>query len=1217
MSTYGSSAFYALTLIPSSAPICSPRVGKFSGAKGQEIIIASANALTIYKLDASQTKLVKVVRHEIFGVIRSLGTSSFLGSKKDYVLLGTESGKISVLEYKPDQKTFVKVHQETFGKSGVRRVVPGEFMAVDPTGRAVMIAAVEKNKLVYVLNRAGADLTISSPIEASSPSSLLFHLVALDVGWDSPIFASLEVNYSDVDQDPSPRAFQDVQKTLTYYKLDLGLNHVVREWVEPVDRAANYLIAVPGPDRKQGRERQEDGPGGVLVCSPDSITYKHKKSKKTDDRRSHRVPIPRRRGAGEDPNRKRTVISNVTQRIPGGLFILVQTNDGDLFKLIVESRDQEVVSMTIRYFDTVPPATGLAILKPRHFFVASEFGDQNLYEIEKLGDDDDEIEYHSTDYDMSDEAGKIQPAYFHPRPLVNLRLVDQLSTMNPLTDAKVLNPTQEDAPQIYATCGRGPRSCIKTIRHGLEVTEHVSSDLPTKPTAVWTTKLRPEDKFDSYIVLSFSDVTLVLSIGESIEEVTDTGFLASVPTLAVQQLGDDAIIQVHPKGIRHIRADKHINEWQVPQHRTIVQAAANSRQAVVALSSAELVYFELDSDGQLNEYEDKKQMEGNVTALSLGKVPEGRQRNSYLAVACDEDSNDYIVRILSLDPDNILENLSAQALSNSASAMAMMSMDDGTSSTLYLHIGMINGIYIRTVVEPTTGNLVDSRTRFLGPSAIKLSEISVREQTAVLALCTRPWLGYVYNSSMQLTPLLGYAALDFAHNFSSDACPEGVVAIKGASLVIFSIDNLEDNLRADTSPLDYTVRKFTTHPQASWIYMLESEHHTISQNQRSRDLEGKQNGDTIQLDPKEFGRPRAPAGSWASCIRIFDPIGQGTVLKIELEDNEAAFSLATVEFTSREGELYLAVGTARGARLLPKSCQQAYILLYKIIDEGKQLEFVHRTETSEIPLSLLAFQGRLLVALAGTVRLYDIGKKRCLRKSETQITENAIINMHTQEDRVILADNVDSVHYAVFKESENRLICFANDIIPRATTASAMVDYETIAGGDRYGNLWIVRCPADVSALADNDATGNALLHEKGYLQGAAHRLDTIAHYFLGDIPTSISKTTLVTGGRPILLITGLMGSVSLLIPFTAKPDVEFFQQLEINMRTEDPPLSGRDHLMYRGYYAPPKAVIDGDLCERFMLLGLDKQRLIANELDREVSEIKAKLENQRISNAL
>lgn len=47
----------------------------------------------------------------------------------------------------------MQVHEETYGKSGVRRIVPGQYLAVDPKGRACMLAAIEKQKFVYVLNR--------------------------------------------------------------------------------------------------------------------------------------------------------------------------------------------------------------------------------------------------------------------------------------------------------------------------------------------------------------------------------------------------------------------------------------------------------------------------------------------------------------------------------------------------------------------------------------------------------------------------------------------------------------------------------------------------------------------------------------------------------------------------------------------------------------------------------------------------------------------------------------------------------------------------------------------------------------------------------------------------------------------------------------------------------------------------------------------------------
>lgn len=67
-------------------------------------------------------------------------------------------------------------------------------------------------------------------------------------------------------QDPSGDAAASAQKHLTYYELDLGLNHVLRKWSEPIDNGANMLVPVPGGG---------DGPGGVLVCCENFVLYRH------------------------------------------------------------------------------------------------------------------------------------------------------------------------------------------------------------------------------------------------------------------------------------------------------------------------------------------------------------------------------------------------------------------------------------------------------------------------------------------------------------------------------------------------------------------------------------------------------------------------------------------------------------------------------------------------------------------------------------------------------------------------------------------------------------------------------------------------------------------------------------------------------------------------------------------------------------------------------
>ncbi|CAM9984947.1 unnamed protein product [Hapterophycus canaliculatus] len=69
---------------------------------------------------------------------------------------------------------------------------------------------------------------------------------------------------------------------------------------------------------------------------------------------------------------------------------------------------------------------------------------------------------------------------------------------------------------------------------------------------------------------------------------------------------------------------------------------------------------------------------------------------------------------------------------------------------------------------------------------------------------------------------------------------------------------------------------------------------------------------------------------------------------------------------------------------------------------------------------------------------------------------------------------------------------------------------------------------------------------------------------------------------------------------------------MEMYMRQEKPTLCGRDHISYRSYYLPAKDVIDGDLCEQFSSLPFEKQKLVANGLDRTVGEVVKKLEDTR-----
>lgn len=805
---------YSLTLQQATGIVCAT-YGNFTGGKTQEIVVARGKVLDLLRPD-DNGKLQTMLSVEIFGAIRSLAQFRLTGSQKDYIVVGSDSGRIVILEYNKEKNIFEKIHQETFGKSGCRRIVPGQYLAVDPKGRAVMIGACEKQKLVYVLNRDNAArLTISSPLEAHKSHTIVYSITGVDCGFDNPIFAAIELDYSEADQDSTGQAANEAQKHLTFYELDLGLNHVVRKWTEPIDNGANMLVTVPGGG---------DGPSGVLVCAENFVIYKNQNQPDV------RAVIPRRQDL--PPNRGVLIVSAATHKQKTMFFFLLQTEYGDIFKVTLDyDKDDQVTELKIKYFDTIPVTSAMCVLKSGFLFAASEFGNHSLYQFQGIGDEP-EVESSSSTLMETDEG--FQPVFFQPRKLKNLVQIDEIESLMPIMDMKVANIFEEETPQIFALCGRGPRSSLRILRPGLAVTEMAVSQLPGVPSAVWTVKKNANDEFDAYIVVSFVNATLVLSIGETVEEVSDSGFLDTTPSLAISLLGDDSLMQVHPSGIRHIRADGRINEWKTPGKKTIVKVGFNRMQVVIALSGGELIYFEMDMSGQLMEIE-KREMSGDVACLDIAPVPEGRQRSRFLAVG----SYDSTIRILSLDPDDCMQILSVQAVSSPPESLLLLEVqassggEDGADhpASVFLNAGLQNGVLLRTEVDMVTGQLSDTRTRFLGLRAPKLFSALVRGRRAMLCLSSRPWLGYIHQGHFLLTPL-SYETLEYAASFSSDQCAEGVVAVAGDALRVFTIERLGETFNQTVMPLRYTPRKFILHPKQKSLIILESDQGTFTTEER-------------------------------------------------------------------------------------------------------------------------------------------------------------------------------------------------------------------------------------------------------------------------------------------------------------------------------------------------------------------------------------------------
>lgn len=171
---------------------------------------------------------------------------------------------------------------------------------------------------------------------------------------------------------------------------------------------------------------------------------------------------------------------------------------------------------------------------------------------------------------------------------------------------------------------------------------------------------------------------------------------------------------------------------------------------------------------------------------------------------------------------------------------------------------------------------------------------------------------------------------------------------------------------------------------------------------------------------------------WASQVRVVDVGAGSTLQKIPMAQNEAVSSLCLVRWAPR-GEspaTHVVVGGHIDMHLSPRTCGQGFLDVYKITGTGN-MELLHRTIVDGPVGALCSFSGRVLAGVGRTLRLYELGRRKLLRKCENRHVPNLIIDIQAMGQRVYVSDIQESVFCVRYKKRENQLIIFADDTHPR------------------------------------------------------------------------------------------------------------------------------------------------------------------------------------------
>ena len=105
-------------------------------------------------------------------------------------------------------------------------------------------------------------------------------------------------------------------------------------------------------------------------------------------------------------------------------------------------------------------------------------------------------------------------------------------------------------------------------------------------------------------------------------------------------------------------------------------------------------------------------------------------------------------------------------------------------------------------------------------------------------------------------------------------------------------------------------------------------------------------------------------------------------------------SIALVKFANRGDDEFVLVGTVQELMLNPRSCSAGFVHVYQLTENGEKLEFVHRTQMDDVPAAIVSFQGRILIGVGRYLRVYDLGKKKLLRKCENKVGGRVVANLN-------------------------------------------------------------------------------------------------------------------------------------------------------------------------------------------------------------------------------
>ena len=1176
--------------IKNSTSVSQSIVGNFISPNRQDLIIIKGSSklelVHIEKLSSNNNYFYNIeISLETFSHIRKITKIKDTYTNKDNIIVLSDSGKLVIFEIDINKKKFISIYKEIYGKSGCRRVTPGEYLAVDNKNRAIMIGAIEKEKFVYIFKDNDTDVIsnnnkkiISSPLEVFNPQYICYDLVNLDEGFSNPVFASIEVKYNSY-QDWEHNDFiesdeNSLNKILFLYEVEIRNNYVAKLLQHQINKTAYKLLPIHFEisNSKTNNNFFKDNYfyGCLLVFCKGFISFLKTKENQIIINKNINI----------DKNKNEIMIINDTtySDIDKKEFcILMQSQYGDIYQIIINyNENKNLENFTINNVFKCNTASTLSILDNNILFMGRETSDSEIYSI-------------------TNNNNKL-----------NLKSEMTINSLNALIDFKYLNSYQK----LYSISGNKESPLLKTlnIKTSYNFINSLNQNLPANPLNIWTLKKNFYDNYDSLIIFSFVNKTLVYLIEENsknLKEFKNCNFETKSTSLYINILKDSSFLQVLPNGILHIKTEK--KTTFLKSSSLINCANSTNTQLIIGLENKELLYFEFDTT--LNKPEIKVIGE-KISFIEFCPVNENNLMSKYVAICINENN----INILSLEKDKLFFLASSIKIPDDVSSIKILQINKNYTDNFLAFVGLKNGVLVIINFNKTPGNTqfqAQIITKFIGENELKLFKLNLNFDDENLL--------FKYYDSILIT--------DNNNNY------------------ICKFDEKNDNY------IDYSFRKVNIKENINLadncyfpLNNKKTENVTLLI-QKKNIILGK--FEYENLVPKKIFKLKSKPKSIIptlednllilenNCIQIINIKNNKNELLDEISlKNESIISFHLIEnYCENSDKQLLLLGVAENYNSYPiKKYSKAFIYLFDIYLDIKNkylftIKQKIKTETENIPMSICEYQNKILSGTYSELIMYEIGKEHLLKKSRSNIIKDDIISLSVYGDRILCATCRSSIYILKYNEISGMFyLLIADDFYSRYIHKVKFLDYDTIAGTDKFENFFVYRIPKIDTIITNNDNILEGETQYNSVLHGANKKFELINEIHIGEIITEFQTITLkeefddsnsenseneeLNDNKIKAILYGtISGGVGLFIQFNKREDALFFAQLELLLREYVDEPTGRNILMSKSQYIPIKNIIDFNLIYEFFNLDNDLQKKIGEELgDKPVNEVKNKI---------